>query len=325
MSHGQARTIQSSAFPSMPLLPPLTNFDQASRSIVSYLDDHLPFALWSITRFDGANQIFLTVSPNPLHIEVGETRVWQNTMCSEVVCGNAPPVSSNRELVPALSRDDRWEGIGAYVSIPILHSDGSLFGTLCGADPTTGDSGLEDNEALLTLLCRLLGTILDIDYQRAQSVRLAETAQLDAETDPLTGLLNRRGWDRFLEAEQTRYRQFADPGSIIIIDLDDMKTINDERGHAAGDEYVQRAGEILAACAHPGAVVSRLGGDEFGIALSDTQPHSVDYLIERLEQSFRRAEVRCSVGRADFSMSQSFSETWDAADAEMYRQKRSNR
>lgn len=104
-----------------------------------------------------------------------------------------------------------------------------------------------------------------------------------------------------------------------------MKTINDERGHAAGDEYVQRAGEILAACAHPGAVVSRLGGDEFGIALSDTQPHSVDYLIERLEQSFRRAEVRCSVGRADFSMSQSFSETWDAADAEMYRQKRSNR
>ncbi|MEV3976624.1 GAF domain-containing protein, partial [Streptomyces sp. NPDC050698] len=161
MSHGQARTIPSPAFPSMPLLPPLTNFDQASRSIVSYLDDHLPFALWSITRFDGANQIFLTVSPNPLHIEVGETRVWQNTMCSEVVCGNAPPVSTNRELVPALSRDDRWEGIGAYVSIPILHSDGSLFGTLCGADPTTGDSGLEDNEALLTLLCRLLGTILD--------------------------------------------------------------------------------------------------------------------------------------------------------------------
>ena len=258
MPHGQTRTI-----PMLPLLPPLTNFDDASRSVVSYLDEYLPLALWSITRFDGSNQIFLTVSPNPLHIEVGETRAWPNTMCSEVVLGNAPPVSSNRALVRALSRDGRWEGIGAYLSIPILHNDGSLFGTLCGADPSAGDSALEDNLALLNLLCRLLGTILDVDYQRAQSVRLAETAQLDAETDPLTGLLNRRGWNRILEAEQTRYRQFADPGAIIIVDLDGMKTINDELGHAAGDEYVQRAGKILAACAHPGAVVSRLGGDEF--------------------------------------------------------------
>ncbi|MCW2091933.1 UNVERIFIED_ORG: GAF domain-containing protein [Rhodococcus erythropolis] len=159
MPHGQTRTI-----PMLPLLPPLTNFDDASRSVVSYLDEYLPLALWSITRFDGSNQIFLTVSPNPLHIEVGETRAWPNTMCSEVVLGNAPPVSSNRALVRALSRDGRWEGIGAYVSIPILHNDGSLFGTLCGADPSAGDSALEDNLALLNLLCRLLGTILDVDY-----------------------------------------------------------------------------------------------------------------------------------------------------------------
>ena len=318
MPHGQTRTI-----PMLPLLPPLTNFDDASRSVVSYLDEYLPLALWSITRFDGSNQIFLTVSPNPLHIEVGETRAWPNTMCSEVVLGNAPPVSSNRALVRALSRDGRWEGIGAYVSIPILHNDGSLFGTLCGADPSAGDSALEDNLALLNLLCRLLGTILDVDYQRAQSVRLAETAQLDAETDPLTGLLNRRGWNRILEAEQTRYRQVADPGAIIIVDLDGMKTINDELGHAAGDEYVQRAGKILAACAHPGAVVSRLGGDEFGIALPDTQPRAVDYLLECLERAFRNADVCCSIGRADFSMTQSLSETWDTADAEMYRHKRS--
>ncbi len=139
----------------------------------------------------------------------------------------------------------------------------------------------------------------------------------------MTGLLNRRGWNRILEAEQTRYRQFADPGAIIIVDLDGMKTINDELGHAAGDEYVQRAGKILAACAHPGAVVSRLGGDEFGIALPDTQPHAVDYLLECLEKAFRNADVCCSIGRADFSMTQSLSETWDTADAEMYRHKRS--
>ena len=147
MPHGQARTI-----PMLPLLPPLTNFDDASRSVVSYLDEYLPLALWSITRFDGSNQIFLTVSPQPTshrsrrdpglakhHVQRGGTR-----KCA----GQSHP---NRALVRALSRDGRWEGIGAYVSIPILHNDGSLFGTLCGADPSTGDSALEDNLALLNL------------------------------------------------------------------------------------------------------------------------------------------------------------------------------
>ena len=65
------------------------------------------------------------------------------------------------------------------------------------------------------------------------------------------------------------------------------------------------------------------GGDEFGIALPDTQPRAVDYLLECLEKAFRNADVCCSIGRADFSMTQSLSETWDTADAEMYRHKRS--
>jgi diguanylate cyclase (GGDEF)-like protein len=87
--------------------------------------------------------------------------------------------------------------------------------------------------------------------------------------DPLTGLANRRAIEERLERAVVRARQRKAPLSVLLCDLDNLKQLNDERGHTAGDQALRRAAEALvsAAAHHPGAAVGRLSGDEFCVVL----------------------------------------------------------
>jgi diguanylate cyclase (GGDEF)-like protein len=89
--------------------------------------------------------------------------------------------------------------------------------------------------------------------------------------DPLTGLANRRAIEERLERAVVRARQRKAPLSLLLCDLDNLKQVNDERGHDAGDRALRRAGEALvsAAAAHPGSAVGRLSGDEFCVVLEE--------------------------------------------------------
>lgn len=89
--------------------------------------------------------------------------------------------------------------------------------------------------------------------------------------DELTGLANRRALEERLEISVTRYRDEGVRLSLLVCDVDNLKAINDGRGHHAGDRALRRVGEALVAAAagHPAAIVARLSGDEFAVILED--------------------------------------------------------
>jgi diguanylate cyclase (GGDEF)-like protein len=134
--------------------------------------------------------------------------------------------------------------------------------------------------ATLSLTIAIMAAALSVVRSRLdQSERaLRELAQVD----PLTGLLNRRGFRRALD-------QLVDsvPGGgaayLVLLDLDDLKRVNDCYGHPAGDEALQRFAERLAAAARHGDVVARLGGDEFAVAGRTRDPDTIDRVASRLE------------------------------------------
>jgi diguanylate cyclase (GGDEF)-like protein len=86
-------------------------------------------------------------------------------------------------------------------------------------------------------------------------------------TDSLTGVLNRRGLEERLERELTHAQERRRPLSLIVIDCDDFKEINDRAGHEFGDALLQEVAEVLARAVPPGAAAARLGGDEFVVML----------------------------------------------------------
>jgi diguanylate cyclase len=126
---------------------------------------------------------------------------------------------------------------------------------------------------LVLVLVRVMITQLEnealLERVSAHGAELAHRAQ----HDPLTGLPNRALFGDRLVAAMDRYRDHGRPFALLLIDLDDFKSINDSYGHAAGDRLLSAVGERLRNCVRGGDTVARLGGDEFAVVLDGTADH----------------------------------------------------
>ncbi len=154
-----------------------------------------------------------------------------------------------------------------------------------------------------------------------------------ARSDPLTRLLNRRGFEEAFDVEIERARR-ADRGlSVIVGDLDRFKDVNDRLGHAAGDEVLRRVGATIAATKRSWDVAARIGGEEFALLAPDTDEHGAYVLAERLrveiEQTFEPAgagPLTASFGIVSFPIhGQTGAALLRAADQALYAAKRLGR
>lgn len=106
-------------------------------------------------------------------------------------------------------------------------------------------------------------------------------------TDPLSGCFNRRGFDQLCVREVSRAVRGHHPMSMLAIDVDHFKKINDEYGHLTGDEVLREMGARLRETARAGDVVARIGGEEFEILAPDTNAAGAHILAERVQAAFR--------------------------------------
>ncbi|MGI8565032.1 MAG: sensor domain-containing diguanylate cyclase [Pyrinomonadaceae bacterium] len=213
-------------------------------------------------------------------------------------------------FMPACWRDGAWRGECTGV-----RRDNSVFPQELSITSITGGG--------LVMVAR------DITDRR----RAEEALQNTLLTDPLTGLYTRRGF--FNHAE----RHLALAGDtkkhlLLFIDLDGLKTVNDQLGHREGDAMLVAAAEVLKNSTREGDIVARLGGDEFTVLVVDP-PEDHLQIVERIQGSAAernsRAETSCAVsfslGATPFRMKDysSLDEVLAIADEEMYKQKRSKK
>jgi len=198
--------------------------------------------------------------------------------------------------------------------------------------PTTGYLGVwmagppQKNDTTLLLMrskASLFSALLN-QLQLTQKLlgQLAQ-AQLDAETDSLTGLLNRRGWNNQIVREQARCQRYDHTCTILAIDLDDLKRINDLQGHCAGDRLIRRIGTVLAETARQPDIVARIGGDEFAVLLVNTDSLQARSFEQRLATALQNARIQASVGKASLRPGESLQDTLCRADQSMYANKAS--
>lgn len=109
-----------------------------------------------------------------------------------------------------------------------------------------------------------------------------DVLRYDAWHDPLTGILDRRSFDRLLEMSCARSTRYGWPFTLVIMDLDGFKELNDREGHMAGDAILRDLGERFRRALRFGDHAARIGGDEFAMILPDTDVDLVPALIERI-------------------------------------------
>jgi len=143
-----------------------------------------------------------------------------------------------------------------------------------------------------------------IELQQAELGRTNAALAALAATDPLTGLLNRRSFKGMLERELSRVRQTGQGGSLIIVDLDHFKRINDEHGHPVGDRVLQSVANILRQNVRKTDLLVRWGGEEFLVLLPEC---TLEKAVETAEMlRLRIAELTLANGDAAISVTASF-------------------
>ena len=136
--------------------------------------------------------------------------------------------------------------------------------------------------------------------------------------DPLTGCLNRRGFEERAVAEIATAARGARQGAVLVLDVDRFKDVNDRLGHGAGDELLRWVVTTMRETLRPDDAIGRLGGDEFAVLLADVEPAAALEAASRLREALARRHP-CSIGVACFPMDgAAFEELMHAADGRLY-------
>lgn len=165
----------------------------------------------------------------------------------------------------------------------------------------------------------------------ARLQRELDDLRTESHHDALTGLLNRRGLETSLEALPDA------PYTLLLLDIDYFKKINDEHGHPTGDAVIKSVGGVIKQCVRDNDLVARYGGEEFAVVLPGTAPTSAEIVAARIRitvaaRQFVKRQTGRSLGRVTISIGgsgreagESWSTVVDRADDALYRSKRNGR
>lgn len=147
--------------------------------------------------------------------------------------------------------------------------------------------------------CEITPRLLErsIRYASKLGATLEALRQM-ATRDSLTGLLNRREFDRILQEEEERAARFGDPVALVMLDLDHFKAINDAHGHPVGDQVLRETARRFSASVRTVDRVARLGGEEFALVLIETDRRAAEEVAERVVAAIRSAPVVTADGLA---------------------------
>ena len=245
-------------------------------------------------------------------------RVQGDELVASTISGEGQPVGVGERV----TFDDDTDLV-----LPLRLPDGSTFALLGGLG--AGRMGTHPAEmGRIQRMVELLDAVAGAEWEAQEQASRADEAtrralqvEVEALTDALTGAANRRAWDRALEAEDRRHRRYGGPAAVVVVDLDELKEINDSQGHLHGDLLLRLVARVIKDSSRESDLVARTGGDEFAVLALNCEEPQLQVLVDRLRKAFEAEEVSASVGGACRRGAASMAEVWAEADDLMFGEK----
>lgn len=321
--------------------PPEESFDRLTRLATMLLEVPATF----VSLVDAERDFYKSAVgfDEPL---ASERELKGRTFCHFALLSPRPLLLDDVLALPGLAAVPtvRTLGVRAYAGVPLVTPDGQILGSFCAVDMQPRQ-WTERDVAVLTELAH--ATLREITLRQAL-VRLAEANRLLAEemrkvgvlnerlselahTDALTGLYNRRAYDQELAREWRRVQRNGAALSVLLIDADHFKSINDQHGHAVGDRVLQALAALIQRSAREIDVAARIGGEEFAVLLSDTGATSALNVAERIRSQIAQSDtmpvtgVTVSIGVATLAAEESAASLQHRADQALYMAKSQGR
>ncbi|MEA2142614.1 MAG: hypothetical protein QOI64_1044 [Solirubrobacteraceae bacterium] len=241
-----------------------------------------------------------------------------HSFCQHVVANGAPLVIQDAREDPVLCSNlaIRDLDVIAYAGFPIFAPTGHVLGSLCAIDSTPRVWQVEHLEALADIAA-LVGSELE---RRDLVRRLA----IDARTDALTGMANRRAWDDELPGALRSAERLGHPLSVVLIDIDYFKAFNDLYGHPAGDAALREIGRRWRTATRDIDLLARIGGEEFGLLLPGCTADEAHVVADRLRADMPPG-LTASAGITAWTTAATAAQVVTEADRALYRAKRDGR
>jgi diguanylate cyclase (GGDEF)-like protein len=268
--------------------------------------------------------------------------IFRNTSFRDNVVAHGDPMVIEDIFLDVRSASDLLLRIAPqmrfYAGHPIRGSNGAVLGTLCVLDSTPRDFTPEQQRLLeeLAFLTELSLITRGITTAQKALVAKLDLARHESLIDPLLRIWNRGGITTILNQQHESSRELRIPFSILMVDIDHFKRINDRHGHITGDSVLKAVIGVLQAAMRVDDEIGRYGGEEFIAILPNTNAGNAEELAQRLNESVAglsvetpTGEVRCtvSIGVAEWvpTRSESVQALVHRADAALLSAKKSGR
>ena len=291
--------------------------EQPFENIVTLVQQTLGVPICAVSLIDENRQWFkarrgLNVCETPRNI----------SFCTHTIRGTAPFVICDATMDARFADNPLVTGephIRSYAGIPLMTPDGYNIGSLCAIDTKSRNF----TEAEICILENFAKVVID-------ELELRQIAS----TDQLTGAMSRRAWVEVANNEALRASRYQRPLSLLILDIDHFKRVNDQFGHPAGDTVIKRVAQIAMEQLRDSDAFGRFGGEEFVAVLTETAYADALQLADRIRQSVKQEyfteldDLRCtvSIGVADFQPSEQISDpVLERADRALFKAKAAGR
>ena len=187
----------------------------------------------------------------------------------------------------------------------------------------------------VTHISMIVYDVTDVAINKLQLKSANERLEYLSQVDGLSQLYNRRHWEHCLQKEFDRHARYGDETSLVMLDIDHFKVINDTYGHQAGDRVIQNVSHIIKKSLRETDCAGRYGGEEFGVILANTPAANALFFAERLRKKIEQSEimyeeqlikVTISLGICDLKSDTPDCDAWLAqADQALYQAKEAGR
>lgn len=260
-------------------LPLLQDFDQMLDRILSMLSEALPFNGFALVLAEpNDTRATICVGRKTKTAFLNEVRACVADVCSELG-DNIDPSQVEYIIERKESIKPAGSAVGSQIMLPLAIVNG-----VAGLFSSEQNAFKKEDLSLFSTMVSGISSLY-IAYRSYQQVEHLSV------TDSLTGLFNRRKFFEDLEKEVERVSRYGSPLSLIMLDIDHFKAINDQYGHQMGDEVLRALSDILRANTRRTDVIARYGGEEFIILLTETPLEGAEGVANRIKSEVEKSAV----------------------------------
>ncbi len=295
---------------------PWPGFGTAARASLTQLDRLIDMDLWLVTEVKDHDQhVVASCGRWSAQAPAGAVFPWLESFCLRMLQGHGPRFVPNAAAVPAYAKAmvGPLAQVHSYIGVPLLRSDGVLFGTLCAFAGTTRPQSINDRRDLVEFMARGLSTLLAKETLAAERSEDAAQAYALAERDPLTGLRNLRGWTQALEQENLRCRRYGSAASVFAVRLATPRRSDESPDFAAANDIYQACAKALTAVGRPADTIARCTGGEFAVLAVECDVICARALVIGIRRALSKVALAATVTGATRRFEEDLAATWRRA------------